>query len=169
MITTASQADTAHITVPAVMTPRAKEYDSSAGRRAEEVGRRQCRDGSERLNHDLSQELRRQLESQVSVAPQQPPQAEDQERTMHFQERKCTPIPSSARDSSIEKELTVCKFYKQSTKRGMQSQDSPPQVVATLVLYISISQREAMVKITHGVWFVCEDRQSEFYHDGTTG
>ena len=69
MITCASQADTAHVMVPAVMTPRAKVYDSSAGRRAEEVGRRQCRDGSESLNHDLSQELRRQLASQVSAAP----------------------------------------------------------------------------------------------------
>ena len=52
---------------------------------------------------------------------------------MHFQKRKCTPVPGSARDSSIEKKLTVHKFYKQLTKRGMQSQDSPPQVVAPLV------------------------------------
>ena len=25
------------------------------------------------------------------------------------------------------------------------------------------------MKMKHGVWFVCADRQSEFYHDGTTG
>ena len=129
MITRASQADTAHMMVSAVMTPRAKGYDSSAGRRAEEVGRRECRDFSEKL----SQELKRQLASQVSAAPQQAPQAEDQGRTTHFQERRCTPVPSSARDISIEKKLTVCKFCKQSTKSGMQSQDSPPQVVAPLV------------------------------------
>ena len=55
-------------------------------------------------------------------------------------------------------------FYKQSTKGGMQSQDSLPQVVAQ-----PQPKRGATVKITHGVWFVCEDRQSEFYHDGTTG
>ena len=37
MITSASQADAAHIMVPAVMTPRAKRYDSSVGCRVEEV------------------------------------------------------------------------------------------------------------------------------------
>ena len=37
MITGASQSDTAHIMVPAEMTPRAKGHDSSAGRRSEEV------------------------------------------------------------------------------------------------------------------------------------
>ena len=37
-----------------------------------------------------------------------------------------------ARDRSIEKKFTVCKFYKQSTKREMQSQDASPQVVAPL-------------------------------------
>ena len=71
MITDVSRSDTAHIMVPAVMTPRAKGYDSSAGRRSEEVGRRQCHRGSERTRHDLSQELRRQLTSQVSAALQQ--------------------------------------------------------------------------------------------------
>ena len=161
--------------VPVVMTPRAKEYDSSAGRRTDEVGRRQCRDGSERLNPDLSQALTRQLASQVSAASQQAPQAEDQEKTTHFQKRRCTPVPSSARDSSIEKKLTVRKFYKQSTKRGMQSQDSLPQVVAPLVRQHQPAvvqpqpKRGAKVKRTHGVCCVCEDRQSEFFLGGTTG
>ena len=52
----ASQADTAHFMVPALMTPRAREYDSSAGRRAEEALQGQCRGGSERISHDLSHE-----------------------------------------------------------------------------------------------------------------
>ena len=34
--------------------------------------------------------------------------------------------------SSFEEKLAVYKVYKQSTKRGVQSQDSPPQVVAPL-------------------------------------
>ena len=25
------------------------------------------------------------------------------------------------------------------------------------------------MRMKRGVWFVCEDRQSEFHHDGTTG
>ena len=41
-------------------------------------------------------------------------------------------VSTSNADSSIEEKLTVCKLNKQSTKRGMQSQDSPPQVVAPL-------------------------------------
>ena len=81
--------------------------------------------------------------------------------------RRCTPVPGSARDSSIEKKLTVHEFYKQSTKRGMQSQDSPPQVVAPLVQQHQPAavqpqpKRGATVKMKHGVWFVCADRQSE--------
>ena len=43
------------------------------------------------------------------------------------------PQKKKSRASSIEKKLTVHKFYKQSTKRRMQSQDSPPPVVAPLV------------------------------------
>ena len=37
MITDVSRSDTAHIMIPAEMTPRAKRYDSSAGRSSEEV------------------------------------------------------------------------------------------------------------------------------------
>ena len=44
----------------------------------------------------------------------------------------CAQHSSPNADSSIEEKLTVCKFKKQSTKRGMQSQDSPPQVVLPL-------------------------------------
>ena len=74
------------------------------------------------------------------------------------------------RDSPTEKKLTVYKFNKQSTKRGMQ-----PQVVAPLVHQHQPAvgkpqpKRGATVKMKHGVWFLCEDRQSEFYHNGTTG
>ena len=99
------------------------------------------------------------------------PQTEDQERTTHFKKRRCTPVPSS----TIEKKLTVCKFYEQSMKRAMQSQDSPPQVVAPLVHQHQAAvvqpqpKRGATVKMKHGVIFVCEDRQSEFCHGGTTG
>ena len=55
---------------------------------------------------------------------------------MHFQKRRCAPVPGSASDSSIEKKLTVCKVHKQSTKRGMQSQDRK----SLRRLYISVSQ-----------------------------
>ena len=101
-----------------VTTPRTKEYDSSAGCGPEEVRQGQCRDGSKRLSHDLRHQLRRQLASQVSTAHQQAPQVEDKERTTHFQKRVHTPVPSSARESSIEKKLTVYKFHKQSAQRG---------------------------------------------------
>ena len=45
---------------------------------------RQCRDGPEKLSHDLSQELGPQLASQVSAAHQQGPHSEHQERTTHL-------------------------------------------------------------------------------------
>ena len=65
-----SQADTAHIMVPAVMTPRAS-YDSSARRRAEEASKDSAgavQKGSAMIS---ARRRRRQLASRVSAAPQQ--------------------------------------------------------------------------------------------------
>ena len=121
MITDVSRSDTAHIMVPAVMTPRAKGYDSSAGRRSEEVGRRQCHRGSERTRHDLSQELRRQLTSQVSAALQQAHAA-------------CPPssglIRQRERQFDREEAHRLRVLQAVNEEREMQSQNSHPQGVA---------------------------------------
>ena len=76
---------------------------------------------------------------------------------------------SCLREPVRSKKLTFHKFYKQSTKGEMQSQDSPPQVVTPLVHHQPRPKQGATVTVKHGVWILCEDRLSEFYFHGTTG
>ena len=140
--------------------------------------------------HDLSRELRRQLASQRSTQQAQaacPPSSgltRQRERQFDREEAHLTVYDFCKRSQRRERcshrtiirralrehrvYISINQLSHRPSQLKMQRHPIPRAHTKSRVFSPS-RNKETTVKMEHGVWFVCEDRQSESYHSGTTG